>query len=65
MFSGKRKIKIDRDLYRRLAQAAEQAGYSSTDEMIRHVLEREAGGSGESEDREQAEKQLRGLGYIE
>ena len=65
MFSGKRKIKIDRDLYRQLAQAAERAGYSSTDEMIRHVLEREVAGSQGPEDREQAEKQLRGLGYIE
>ncbi len=65
MFSGKRKIKIDKDLYDRLALAAEQGGYSSTEEMIHHVLEREVAGSQEQQDREQAEQQLRGLGYLE
>ena len=65
MFSGKHKIKIDKHLYRQLAEAAERGGYSSTEELIHHVLEREVAGSREQQDREQAEQQLRGLGYIE
>ena len=65
MFGSGDKIKIDKDLYERLALAAEQGGYSSTEEMIRHVLEREVAGSQEQQDREQAEQQLRGLGYLE
>ena len=65
MFSGKRKIKIDKDLYEQLAKAAERGGYSSTEELIRHVLEREVASLQEQQDSEQAEQQLRGLGYIE
>ena len=65
MFSRKRNIKIDKDLYEQLVEAAEQGGYSSTEELINHVLEREVAGSQEQQDREQAEQQLRGLGYIE
>ena len=65
MFSGKRKIKIDKELYEQLAEAAERGGYSSTEELIHHVLEREVAGLQEQQDSEQAEQQLRGLGYIE
>ena len=62
-----KKIKIDPALYEKLVAAAERAGYASVDEMIAHVLEREAAKSEskETQDEEQAEKQLRGLGYIE
>ena len=65
MFSDKRKIKIDKYLYQRLAEAAERGGYSSTDELIHHVLEREVADLQEQQDSQQAEQQLRGLGYIE
>jgi hypothetical protein len=65
MFSRKRKVKIDKELYDRLVEAAERAGYSSTDELIVHVLEREVAGLEEQLDDAQAEQQLRGLGYIE
>lgn len=57
------KVKIDKTLYHRLAAAAEAAGYASTDELIRHVLERAV--SSEASDADQAERQLRGLGYLE
>jgi metal-responsive CopG/Arc/MetJ family transcriptional regulator len=59
------KIRIDKALYERLGRAAERAGYASTDEFIRHALEREAGRIEEAEEDEQVEQQLRGLGYIE
>ena len=65
MFSSNVKIKIHRDLYARLAEAAKAAGYASTDELITHVLEREVEGLEEKHDDEQVEKRLRGLGYIE
>ena len=65
MLSGKRKIKIDKGLYEQLAEAAEAGGYSSTEELIRHVLEREVAKVQEQQDSQQAEQQLRGLGYIE
>lgn len=64
MFS-KRKIKISKELYDRLVAAGEEAGYSSTDEFIQHVLERSVSDDQELSDQEQAERQLRGLGYLE
>jgi ferritin-like metal-binding protein YciE len=64
MFASK-KIKIDKSLYDRLAAAAQRAGYASTEELITHVLEREAAGSDDDVDQQRAEEQLRGLGYIE
>ena len=65
MLFGKRKIKLDKELYRRLAEAAERAGYASTDEFITHVLEREVAGLEEQLDEKEAQQQLHGLGYIE
>lgn len=65
MFSSKGKIKIDRSLYDRLAEAAERAGYATTEEFIRHVLDREVADMEQVSDEEEVKKQLRGLGYIE
>jgi hypothetical protein len=59
------KIKIDKQLYERVAKAAEQAGYASTDEFIIHVLERETARLAEQQSDKEVEEQLRGLGYIE
>ena len=59
------KIKIDNDLYRRVTEMARRAGYSSTDEFIVHVLEREVAVLDDAESEDQIEERLRGLGYIE
>lgn len=65
MLGGKHKIRIDGELYRLLGEVAGEAGYASTEEFIHHVLEREAKALRENVDKKEAEKQLRGLGYIE
>ena len=65
MFSSKRKVAIDKDLYRKLVEAAQEKGYSSTDEFVVHVLERATADVEEQVDEERAAQQLRGLGYIE
>ena len=65
MFGGKQKIKIDGELYRLLGEIAQRAGYASTEEFIHHVLEREATALRKNLDKDEAEKQLRGLGYLE
>lgn len=59
------KVKIDKTLYRRLEEVADIGGYSSTDEFITHILEKEIARFEEAEDDEEVTKQLRGLGYIE
>lgn len=59
------KIKIDNALFQRAKQAAEAAGYSSLDEFIVHVLEREIAKHEQGEDDKTVSDRLRGLGYIE
>ena len=59
------KIKIDKVLYARLDDVAKIGGYSSTDEFIIHILEKESSNFDEVSDDAEVEKQLRGLGYIE
>ena len=62
------KIKFEKDLYDRAKKIAETAGYSSVDEFVTHVLEKElrtiSGGEDEPEDEEKLKERLRGLGYI-
>ena len=65
MFTNR--VKLERDLYERLAEAAHRTGYASTHEFIRHVLEREVRGARPvgSPDEQAIEAQLRGLGYVD
>ena len=65
VFSSDKKIKISKDLYSQLEQVSQEAGYSSVDEFINHVLQREVKSVQKSDDQAEAERQLRGLGYIE
>lgn len=65
MFSSKKNFRIDKELYAKLQEKSGEAGYSSVDEYIIHVLETAVAGSDEDLDREQVDRQLRGLGYLE
>jgi hypothetical protein len=64
MFGGS-KVKLDKDLMERVKKAAELAGYSSVDEFVVHVLEKELSSidEGGASD-EEIKKRLEGLGYI-
>ncbi len=64
------RIKLDGELLSRCRRQAEQLGYSSVEEFITHVLERELRameetGSESAADEEEIANRLRGLGYIE
>jgi hypothetical protein len=59
------KIKIDDNLYDRVKKIAQIAGYSSTDEFIVHIIEKELGQMEKSDDEQAVLERLRGLGYIE
>jgi predicted CopG family antitoxin len=61
---GGPKIKVDKDLYERLKKAAKLAGYSSVDEFIVHVLEKELAQIDDGASDEEIKKRLEGLGYI-
>ena len=59
------KIKLDSHLYDRVKQIAGIAGYSSTDEFIIHIIEKELAKLEAADTDEKIEERLRGLGYIE
>ncbi len=59
------KIKLDKDLYNKAKNLAEIAGYSSAEEFITHLIERELSKleqKGDSE--EDVKRRLQGLGYL-
>jgi hypothetical protein len=59
------KVRIDRALYERLKARAGREGYSSVEELIRHVLEKAADEGNAQADQQAISAQLKGLGYIE
>jgi hypothetical protein len=61
------RIKLEKDLFDRCKKYAAEAGYSSVEEFIVHVLEKELK-RGEKKDEDESKdvaKKLRGLGYID
>ena len=64
MFGGG-KIKLDKDLLEKVKKYAQLAGYSSPEEFVQHVLEKEIAnfedGAG---DEDEIKKRMQGLGYI-
>lgn len=65
MLLSKASIKVNKSLYERAKAHSEKAGYSSVDEFVQHVLERELARLEESASREDVESKLKGLGYLE
>jgi metal-responsive CopG/Arc/MetJ family transcriptional regulator len=61
----KHSIKISKELMARVKKCSEAAGYSSPDEFIEHVLERELAKTEEAESNEEIIRKLKGLGYLE
>jgi metal-responsive CopG/Arc/MetJ family transcriptional regulator len=59
------KIKIDSNLLTRAKKTAEAAGYSSVEEFVTHIIEKELAKHETDEVNEKVADQLRGLGYIE
>lgn len=59
------KVNIDDNLFERANTAAEKAGYSNVEELIKTAVENEIKRIGEDDAESQVADQLRGLGYIE
>ncbi len=59
------KIKLDANLYERVKKVAEVAGYTSPEEFIVHIIEKELSQLESAESDEDITERLRGLGYIE
>jgi hypothetical protein len=65
---GSHKIKLEGELLEKIQQCSDAAGYESIDEFVLHVLEKEANKiipDESSTSKEEIQKRLRGLGYIE
>jgi predicted transcriptional regulator len=58
-------VKLSSDLWRRIEQCAAKAGYSSSQELIEHALEKELARLEDAEAHEEVERRLKGLGYLE
>ena len=63
------KVKMDRDLLKRVRQFAEAAGYASVEEFVAHAVEKAMAQCGETDadthhQAEELKKRLQGLGYL-
>jgi hypothetical protein len=65
---GSHKVKIEGELLEKVKQCSDAAGYESIDEFVIHMLEKETKKilpDESSTSKEEIQKRLRGLGYIE
>jgi hypothetical protein len=60
----RQRVKLEKSLMLRIKRAADLAGYSSVEEFITHVLEKEIAELEQAESEEELKKKLKGLGYI-
>jgi len=58
-------VKLNKTLVQRAARIAEHTGYSSVEEFIEHVIEKELAHFEDSDSKEEIVKKLKGLGYLE
>ena len=61
---GSNKIRIDKDILAKVERYARIAGYSSAEEFVQHLLEKELAKLEGTDSEEEIKKRLRGLGYI-
>lgn len=61
----KNTIKLNKDLMARVRKCSEAAGYSSAEEFVAHVLERELAKLEDAGADEEIVKRLKGLGYLD
>ncbi len=63
--ASKTSVKLNKSLCQRAVLWAEKAGYSSLDEFIEHMIEKELAKLGEPDSKDDVIKKLKGLGYLE
>jgi metal-responsive CopG/Arc/MetJ family transcriptional regulator len=61
----KQTIKLHKELMARVKKCSEAAGYSSPEEFVQHVIERELARIEQSDSDEEIVKKLKGLGYLD
>ena len=63
MFNGT--IKLKKELSQRVERCAQAGGYSSPQEFVEHIIERELAKLEDAQSDEEIVKKLKGLGYID
>jgi metal-responsive CopG/Arc/MetJ family transcriptional regulator len=58
-------IKLNSDLWQRVEQHAKEAGYSSPQEFVEHLLEKELAKYEDEQSRQEVDRRLKGLGYLD
>jgi hypothetical protein len=59
------KIKLRKETWERVRKCAKAGGYSSPEEFVEHVLERELAKLEDAQSDEEIARKLKGLGYLE
>ncbi|RPI00673.1 MAG: hypothetical protein EHM72_08550 [Calditrichaeota bacterium] len=59
-----KKIKLDEDIYRRALKFSAAQGYSSLEEFICHIIEKELQLQGGADAINEIERKMKGLGYF-
>ena len=60
----KLKINLDKDIFEKLKELSEKAGYSSPVEFVSHLIEKEVAALDEAGSEAELKNRLQGLGYI-
>jgi metal-responsive CopG/Arc/MetJ family transcriptional regulator len=58
-------IKLKKELWERVKKCSEAGGYSSPEEFVQHILEREIAKLDDAQSDEEIARKLKGLGYID
>ena len=58
-------LKLNKDLWAKVERVAKAAGYSSPEEFVEHVLEREIAKLEDAQTDPEIVRRLKGLGYID
>jgi len=62
---NKNKIKLDPQLHDTAARRAADLGYSTLDDFVAHLLERELKAAAEQATKEKVLQKMKGLGYLQ
>ena len=58
-------IKLKKDLWAKVKKCSEAGGYSSPEEFVEHVIEKEIAKLEEADSDEEITRKLKGLGYLD
>ena len=58
-------IKLKKETWQRIKKCADAGGYSSPQEFVEHIIERELAKLEDAQSDEEIARKLKGLGYLE